>query len=138
MKIDGSCLCGSISYEATINPERTLLCHCTDCQITSGSAFRWIVPVRAGDFRLTAGQPKIFIKTAESGANRAQAFCSECGTHMYGSDVVDPQSYSLRLTTARQAKQLRPSLQIWHRSALGWLGDIDAITKFDKQPPARS
>ncbi len=137
MKIDGGCLCGLITYEATINPERTVICHCTDCQVTSGSAFRWIAPVRAEHFRLTAGQPKIYVKTAASGAKRAQAFCSECGTHLYGSDVVDTQSYTLRLATARQAKQLRPSLQIWRRSALGWLKDIDTFTSFDGQPPAR-
>ena len=40
MKIDGRCHCGYITYEADIDPDKTLICHCTDCQTLSGSAFR--------------------------------------------------------------------------------------------------
>ena len=40
MKIDGECLCGDVAYEAEIDPENVGLCHCTDCQTLSGSAFR--------------------------------------------------------------------------------------------------
>lgn len=137
MEIDGRCLCGAISYEATINPDRVVICHCTDCQINSGSAFRWIIPVGKQDFRLLTGQLKIYVKTAQSGAKRGQAFCPGCGTSLYGADVVDPQTFTLRLGTARQAKALTPSLQIWRQSALGWLSAIDALPKFDEQPPAR-
>jgi len=36
MKIDGRCHCGYISYEAQIDPEKVMICHCT----LFGSAFR--------------------------------------------------------------------------------------------------
>jgi hypothetical protein len=36
MKIEGSCHCGKISYEAEINPEYVVICHCTDSQTISG------------------------------------------------------------------------------------------------------
>jgi hypothetical protein len=39
MKIDGGCHCGYITYEAEADPEKTTICHCTDCQRLSGSAF---------------------------------------------------------------------------------------------------
>src|SRR4029453_1097434 len=29
MKIDGGCHCGYITYEAEIDPDKTLICHCT-------------------------------------------------------------------------------------------------------------
>ncbi len=48
MKIDGACHCGNISYEAEIDPENVAICHCVDCQILSGSAYRTVVYV-AGD-----------------------------------------------------------------------------------------
>ena len=32
MKIDGGCHCGAITYEAEVDPEKTSICHCTDCQ----------------------------------------------------------------------------------------------------------
>jgi hypothetical protein len=67
MKIDGACHCGSITYEAEADPEMTGICHCTDCQTLSGSAFRSVVPSRHGSFKLISGEPKIYVKTAESG-----------------------------------------------------------------------
>ena len=38
------------------------------------------VAAAKGTFKLLKGEPKIYIKTAESGNKRAQAFCPECGT----------------------------------------------------------
>jgi hypothetical protein len=46
MKIDGRCHCGYITYEAEIDPEKVMICHCTDCQTLSGSAFRTVVLTR--------------------------------------------------------------------------------------------
>jgi hypothetical protein len=40
MKIDGQCHCGMVSFEATIDPARVSVCHCTDCQTLTGSPFR--------------------------------------------------------------------------------------------------
>ena len=44
MKIDGACHCGAIAYQAEIDPQRVRLCHCTDCQVLTGSAFRFTAP----------------------------------------------------------------------------------------------
>ena len=41
MKIDGTCHCGNITYQAEIDPEQVYICHCTDCQSICGTAFRW-------------------------------------------------------------------------------------------------
>lgn len=70
MKIDGGCHCGYITYAAEADPERTTICHCTDCQRLSGSAFRVVVRVAGDTFKITAGEPTIYVKTAESGARR--------------------------------------------------------------------
>lgn len=138
IKIDGACLCGHITYEADIDPDRIAICHCTDCQINSGTAFRYGVLVPAADFRLLSGKLKVFIKTAESGSQRALSFCPECGTSIHGSAPVDPDAFSLRLGTARQRNELRPSIQIWCRSALDWVDDIGDLRQLQEQgrPPA--
>ena len=134
MKIDGSCHCGAIRYEADINPEGVGICHCTDCQIFSGSAFRITAPVPRERFHLLQGTPKIYVKTAESGNQRAQAFCADCGTAIYATSVSDPKVYGLRVSTSRQRAQLRPSKQIWCRSALPWVNELAGIgARVDKQ-----
>jgi len=133
VKIDGSCHCGYITYVAEIDPEKVGICRCTDCQILSGSAFRTSVPAARNAFNLSGGQPKIYVKTAESGAKRAQAFCPECGTAIYSAPVTDAQIFNLRVGTARQRAELRPKAQGWCRSALDWVMDLHSIRQFAKQ-----
>ncbi len=119
MKVDGRCHCGSIRYEGIVDPGRVRLCHCSDCQIFSGSAYRVVVAVDKASFVLQ-GEPKIYIKTADSGARRVQSFCGDCGSPVYASSEHDPQVYVLRVGCLTQREQLAPTLQIWRRSALPW------------------
>lgn len=133
LKIDGACLCGHVRYEAEIDPARVGICHCTDCQIHSATAFRLGVPVPVCDFRLTAGELKVYIKTAESGARRALSFCPHCGTSIHGGAVENPTTLSLRIGTARQRAQLVPRQQIWCRSALPWLGTFIDTPRYLEQ-----
>lgn len=135
MRIDGGCHCGNLSYEAEIDPEKVGLCHCTDCQTLTGSAFSAFVPVPKEAFTLR-GEPKIYVKTAESGSKRAQAFCPECGTRIYASAQIDPQAFNVRIGTVRQRAALRPKVQLWCRSALPWVMDLGAVKQVPKQLPS--
>jgi hypothetical protein len=134
MKIDGSCHCGAIRFEAEVNPEAVSICHCTDCQALTGSAFRVTVPAAAADFRLTAGKPKIYVKTADSGARRIQAFCSDCGSPIYTTSAApDPGTIGIRVGTVRQRRELQPSRQIWRSSALPWVPAMDHLETFTEE-----
>ena len=83
MKVQGACHCGDVSYEAIVDPARVSICHCTDCQALTGTAYRVTVPTLIRDFELRSGSPKVYIKTGDSGAKRAQAFCPRCGSPIY-------------------------------------------------------
>jgi hypothetical protein len=134
MKIDGACHCGAIAYAAEIDPAGVRLCHCTDCQTLSGSAFRVTVSAADGSFTLLSGRPTIYIKTAESGAKRAHAFCGLCGTPIYATSAGDgPKKYGLRVGTIRQRAELRPARQYWCRSALDWVMDLPSIQRIERQ-----
>lgn len=135
MKIDGGCVCGHISYEAEVDPDKVGLCNCTDCQKFSGSAFRVGVPASDSDFRLLTGELKVFVKTAESGGKREQAFCPECGTHLYSTSVGEgPKLLRLRTATANQRAQLPPRGQGWMRSRQSWLDGLPDLPGVEKQP----
>jgi hypothetical protein len=134
MKFDGRCHCGKITFEAEADPEGARICHCTDCQQLSGSAFRTVIPTVEDGFRLLAGEPRTYVKTAESGRKRAQAFCADCGTHIYATSVGEgPKIYGVRIGTLRQRDQIVPRLQLWCRSARPWLGELESIRKIEKQ-----
>ena len=133
MKVDGGCHCGRITYEAEIDPEKVLICHCTDCQSLSGSAFRTVVRVAENAFKLLSGEPKRYVKQADSGKKLVMAFCGDCGSPIYGAHTGDhPPFYGIRVGTIRQRGALTPKLQIWSRSAHSWTGNLDAIAKIEK------
>lgn len=134
MKIDGACHCGEITYDAEIDLENVVICHCTDCQTLSGSAFRTVALTRTGTFTLQSGEPKIYVKQAESGARRQQAFCPECGTPIFStSDETGPKIHGIRVGTIRQRDELVPKRQVWSRSEQHWLTDLGAVRKIDRQ-----
>jgi hypothetical protein len=136
MRIDGACHCGRITYEAEIDPEKVGICHCTDCQKLSATAFTVYVPAPAEGFRLLSGTPKIYVKTGESGNPRAQAFCPDCGSRIYASAVSEPKIFNIRVGTVRQRAELPPRHQLWCRSALPWVMNLEPLKRFEKQPPA--
>ena len=137
MKVDGSCHCGHITYEAEIDPERVVMCHCSDCQTLSGAPFRTVAFSETDGFKLLSGELKIYVKTAQSGNPREQSFCPECGTPIYASSVDEgaPRNYGIRVGTIRQRDELVPKVQVWTRSAQHWLGDMDGMKKLEEQPP---
>ena len=133
MKIEGGCHCGRIAYEAVVEPGSAGICHCTDCQALTGSAYRVTIPAPAESFVLR-GEPRIYIKTADSGAKRAHAFCPDCGAPIYAAAIVDPVTYSLRLGSIKQRARLgAPRRQISCQSALPWSMDLSGIAKAAKQ-----
>jgi hypothetical protein len=112
-----------------------LICHCADCQTLSGFAFRTVALTREDAFTLLTGEPKIYVKTGESGTKRRQSFCPECGTPIYSSTVGDGSKvYGIRVGTARQRDQLLPKLQLWCRSSQSWLVGLNSVPKMEKQP----
>ena len=134
MKIDGGCHCGRITYEAEVDAAQVEVCHCTDCQTLSGSAFRTVVPALEGTFKLLTGTPKTYIKTAENGSERAQVFCPECGTPIYSAPAGGESTFvGIRAGTARQRSRLRPRRQYWCRSAQDWVQDLSSLTKVATQ-----
>ena len=135
MKIDGACSCGNITIEGEADPAAVSICHCTDCQTATGTAFRVSIPVSGATFKVT-GQPTIYIKTtADSGNPRAQAFCPKCGSPLYSTTPGEGQQamYIVRVGILQQRDQLEPKRQIWWRSARPWVTGLEGIRKIEKQ-----
>ncbi|MGK0170383.1 MAG: hypothetical protein ACI9W2_002109 [Gammaproteobacteria bacterium] len=136
MKIDGQCLCGHIEYEAVIDPDKCAICHCTDCQNHSASAYGVIVHIVGDSFHLLRGEMKTYVKTADSGTRRALTFCPECGTRIYSKTIGEGTAFwGLRVGTIRQRRELWPKVQVFKRSALPWVGDLTNLPSFDGMPP---
>ena len=115
-----------------MDPAKATICHCADCQSFSGAPFRASVPAKAEDFRLLKGEPRVYVKMAESGTRRAQGFCGDCGTSIYSTTAEDPKFYNLRLGAMQQRAEILPQRQIWCESGLAWAQDISGLSGVPK------
>jgi hypothetical protein len=127
MDVQGRCHCGRITYDASVDPALVRICHCTDCQMLSGTGYRISVPAMKEAFTLKSGTPKIYVKTADSGARRAHAFCPDCGTPVYSCAAEEPSFYALRVGCLDRRAELPPMLRIWCRSALDWSLNVNGV-----------
>ena len=133
MKVHGGCHCGAIRYQADVDPARASICHCSDCQRLTGTAYRVSVPTRREDFVLLSGAPTLYVKTtADSGRPRVQAFCGACGSPLYTRAAAeDFQSYGLRVGCLDERRELAPRRQIWCGSAMPWAMRLDDVPRRD-------
>lgn len=135
MRVEGHCHCGAIAFEAEVVPGTVAVCHCADCQMQSGSAFRCNIPAAADGFCLIKGQPRTYLKIANSGSKRIHAFCENCGGPIYACAADNPQTYSLRVGTLQQRYELdAPVRQIWTSRKQPWVTFTEAIQSFEAQP----
>ncbi len=137
MNISGGCFCGAIEYKAEIDENRVGVCHCRDCQIFSGSAFRLSSAVSPGSFEITKGAPHHFDKKADSGKVRRMAFCGTCGTHLSAAPI-DPDEegafVSVRLATSKEFHKLKPAGELFCESRVAWMEPFDGALQFPRMP----
>lgn len=120
MQVNGQCHCGAVHVSAQVDPARVFVCHCTDCQVMTGSAFRVVVPVLAESL-VVQGETTQYAKTADSGAVRWQCFCPACGTPLFARAECAGGVTTLRVGVLDQRARLVPAVQLWQRSALPWV-----------------
>ncbi len=128
MLIDGQCHCGQVTYQADIDPNQVSICHCTDCQTLTGSAYRVTVTTSRGNLHLTGQPPKAYTKVGDNGRKRFQHFCPECGSPLFTTgEGTDADEWGIRWGSIRQRQSLPPARQIWCRSALPWISHLERL-----------
>ncbi|GAA5871765.1 hypothetical protein JCM16303_000858 [Sporobolomyces ruberrimus] len=77
----GKCLCGASSISAeNIDDSMQIKCHCTDCQLTSGTSNSSNVLAKEKDVKIE-GNIGEYTSKAASGNDVTRIFCKGCGTH---------------------------------------------------------
>ena len=60
LPLTGGCQCGSVRYQITANPFAVYVCHCTECQRQSGSAFALSLAVAREALVVVEGAPAVW------------------------------------------------------------------------------
>ena len=131
----GGCQCGAVRYELTGEPLAPIICHCTECQKQTSSAFGMTLPVAKRDLRLVSGSLKQWRRLADSGRELACYFCPDCGSRVYHSSSLGPDYWHLKPGTLDDTGWLAPVAQVWTDSAQPWLRLANELVSFPRQPP---
>ena len=134
--LEGGCQCGAVRYRITGTPLTLYLCHCTECQKQSSSAFGMSMWVRRSDLKIVSGDPKIWERPAASGGTVTCAFCPACGSRLYHNASDDPEISSVKAGSLDDTSWLRPVGHIWTRSRQPWVDISDAPSSlvFEREP----
>jgi hypothetical protein len=134
----GGCLCGRVRYESAGAPLFSLLCHCRDCQRQSGSAHVAAMRVPALGFRITRGDPKVYVRTSDAGNEVTHTFCGDCGAPLFIRVSARPDIVGLRVGSLDDPSGFRPEAHVFAKSAQPWEHLDPALPRHDTYPPGRT
>lgn len=76
--LNGSCLCGDVSYSVQERFEAFYLCHCEQCQKVTGSAFASNILTSFDNLEWLSGESNI-VNYKDKVRDFSKAFCGNCG-----------------------------------------------------------
>lgn len=133
LPLTGGCQCGSVRYALSDVPVVFYICHCTECQKQSSSAFGESLRVRASDLAVT-GTFASFERDAASGGTMVCDFCPACGSRLFHRRDRYADTLNVKAGTLDDTAWLAPAGHIWARSRQRWVHiPGDALT-YEKQP----
>jgi hypothetical protein len=134
MKIEGGCLCGKVRYSADAEPIFTGVCHCTNCQKGTGTAFNVVVALPKPALSIN-GTLKSFEGHGDSGKATYRRFCPECGSGLIDEAEVMPDVVMIMAGTLDDRSWLKPAMEIFCDSAQPWVNLGGERPRFPKMPP---
>jgi hypothetical protein len=131
--LPGGCLCGRVRYRLREAPIAFYVCHCTDCQNESGSAFGLSMIVRREAIEELQGELQRVAVSMEDGRTKQSIRCAHCGTRLWGEPVKVPQVRTLRPGTLDDPYTYEPFGNMWTKRAHPWVA-FPPGPRFEGQP----
>ena len=116
--VTGSCLCGGVVFEVSQPFVWANHCHCSRCRKHSGTFGGTQGRVPREGFRLLAGEELIRVYRPEGG--RVKAFCTICGSSLFGAEWPDGDEISIRLGALDDDPGIRPQVRTFVDSKAAW------------------
>ena len=132
-EIAGGCLCGKVRYSATGEPAFVGVCHCTDCQKFTGSAFAIVIGVPKPALKV-AGTLATYSKTGDTGKTVERRFCPACGSSIADEASALPDIVMLGAGSLDDSSWVKPSMEIFCDSAQPWVQLRGEMQRFPKMP----
>ncbi len=126
---EGGCACKAIRYRLTEDPLGLHVCHCTDCQTITGTAFILSMPTSRRSLELTRGE-QAWTGVEKAAGTEINRICVRCSTRLWseaGRDLV-----VLRPGTLDDTSWLTPVALIWTISKQPWVEIPAGVLQYEK------
>lgn len=127
--LEGSCLCGEVTYQVDCEPQPYVHCHCRTCRKAHGSAFSSVMGVPKAKFKWTKGEENL--SHFESSPGKVRCFCQLCGSQIIAqrknTDLV-----LLRMGCLDTEFEDRANLHIWRSDSASWYDPAVSFKEIEK------
>lgn len=137
LPLTGGCACGAQRYRATALPLTLYACHCTHCQLQSGSAFGLSMTVRRADFVHEGDELGMFERQSASGRLVRGRFCRHCGARLFNEPARAVDTLNVKPGTLDDTSWIRTVAHFWLASAQPWFAPPPDALAFEQQPEDR-
>lgn len=127
--LKGSCLCGSVKYEADCDAGSIIHCHCETCRKSHSAAFSSVMPISQKSFKWTGGSE--LLNHFESSPGKNRYFCSCCGSQLIA-ERSDAGLVLLRVGCLDTKITDRPDAHIWRSDSASWYNPDDEIRQLSE------
>ena len=131
---NGSCACGSITYQLNTDIKHVVNCHCDLCRAHNGAAFSSYAALPHSDLQILQGEEQLSRYAAHGGVKH---FCANCGTPLYNTNEKYPGACMIFLGTLENARNLTPRINVWCESQLPWVNALAEIRHVDQGVESR-
>jgi len=127
--VRGSCLCGGVRFEVTPPFIRANHCHCSRCRKHSGTAVCTQARVWREQFKLLRGES--LIRVYGEGEGAVKAFCSVCGSSLFGGHWPHGRQVSIRMGAFDDDPGIAPQFHTYVGSKAPWDRIDDDLPQYD-------
>jgi len=129
--VSGSCLCGGVTFAASVLPKRLVNCHCSLCRRSRAAAFGSTLLVPRDAFRWVRG-----VARARSFTLRRYRtdFCADCGSTV-PSAPLESKTAMLPAGAIDSPLPPLPAVHLYVGSKAPWYEIADAWPQFTELPP---
>ena len=118
-KQTGGCTCGSVRYETQLEPEFSVICHCRQCQRTTGTGHAASFAVIANVTTVT-GDIQYYDQTSDDGNTTSSGFCKNCGNPVIKKSSGYPQYLFFHAATLDDPSSYKPQMVVYSEFKQPW------------------
>ncbi|WP_322989700.1 GFA family protein [Hoeflea sp.] len=127
LPLTGGCQCGAVRYSAQAHPLVFYLCHCSECQRQTSSAFGESLRFIRSAVEIS-GSLRCVRRKSSSGNIREGWFCPDCGVRIWHGTAGSAE-INIKAGTLDDTSWLVPAGHIWTRSKQSFItirtGELD-------------